>query len=510
MNAQYDVIIIGAGNAGLFAGLELVQKGKKVLIVEQHNLAGGCASSFCRGRFEFEPSLHELCDVGPLENPGTVRKLFSQYGINVNWVKLPDCFRIISKYSDGTPMDVTMPCGLDAFKAKLKEYVPGADEKIDLLFELFLETADGLSYLSRPEPFETKVLIKKYMNLLKSGALPTLKVFKLLKLPKKVIDIMSTYWSYLGIDLSRLSFAHYAAMVTTYIVRGGYIPSHTSHELSTAICKRFMEIGGEIWFNCRVDKILFENGRATGVETKAGPVFSRYVIANINEDIVYGKMVPPEVVPDYMKKLSKARKNQYSGRMITAYFGLNKTAEELGIKDYSIFLNESADSVLEYKNMMKSLDDNNFSIFVCQNVVNPDASPKGTAVCSFTTFCDRREWEELSEADYIALKNKMALKFIKSLKDKAGIDISDCIEEASIATPWTFARYVGSPEGSCYGMEIDNWDGMLPRMMTVKNDNPVPGLATAGTSGPRGDGYNSTYCCGQMIAGFVLKKLGGA
>ena len=66
----YDVVVVGAGNAGLSAAITCALAGKKTLVIEQHNLPGGCASSFRRGRFEIEPSLHELCDVGPLSNPG--------------------------------------------------------------------------------------------------------------------------------------------------------------------------------------------------------------------------------------------------------------------------------------------------------------------------------------------------------------------------------------------------------------------------------------------------------
>lgn len=60
--AKFDAVVVGAGNSGLAAALHMQQAGKKTLLIEQHNLPGGCASSFVRGRFEFEPSLHELCD----------------------------------------------------------------------------------------------------------------------------------------------------------------------------------------------------------------------------------------------------------------------------------------------------------------------------------------------------------------------------------------------------------------------------------------------------------------
>ena len=57
---QYDAIIIGAGNGGLSAALTLAQAGKKVAVFEKHNIPGGCGTSFCRGRFEFEVALPKL------------------------------------------------------------------------------------------------------------------------------------------------------------------------------------------------------------------------------------------------------------------------------------------------------------------------------------------------------------------------------------------------------------------------------------------------------------------
>ena len=52
--SDYDVVVIGAGNGGLTAAAGLAQKGHKTLLLERHNVPGGCATSFVRGRFEFE------------------------------------------------------------------------------------------------------------------------------------------------------------------------------------------------------------------------------------------------------------------------------------------------------------------------------------------------------------------------------------------------------------------------------------------------------------------------
>ena len=72
---QYDVIVIGSGLAGLAAGAKLAKEGKRVLIIEQHHLVGGCATQFKRKGYTFEVSVHELNGLSKNEHlhdhPGT-------------------------------------------------------------------------------------------------------------------------------------------------------------------------------------------------------------------------------------------------------------------------------------------------------------------------------------------------------------------------------------------------------------------------------------------------------
>ena len=57
---KYDVIVIGAGLGGLTAGAKLAKEGKKVLVIEQHDRPGGCATTFKRKDFTLEVGLHEM------------------------------------------------------------------------------------------------------------------------------------------------------------------------------------------------------------------------------------------------------------------------------------------------------------------------------------------------------------------------------------------------------------------------------------------------------------------
>lgn len=505
---KYDVVVVGAGNAGLSAALQSQLAGRKTLLIEQHNLPGGCASSFRRGRFEIEPSLHELCDVGPVENPGDVRKIMEEYGVTVEWIKVGDCFRVISKYSDGTPMDVEMPSGVDAFIAKMEAYVPGSTAKMQELFELFGEVLEGIAYITASNGHaDSNVLKEKYPNMLRTGAYSTQKVFDALKLPKKCQDILSIYWSYLGVDMEHLAFIHYAAMVHKYVSRSAYIPTYTSHEISVAMCERFRELGGDIWFNCRAEQLLFDGDRCVGIATNLGQVNCKYVLANINPDIIYGKMMPKSLVPEREKKLSAARGNKFGARMFTAYFCLDQSAEALGIKDYSIFMPGTSNSAKEYQSIANGMDTNDYSIFLCYNVANPKASPEGTCICSFTTFGAPKDWNDLKQEDYVSFKNSVAKKFLRILKEKAKIDLAGHIEEMAVASPWTFARYLNTPEGSVYGSETTDWDGMMARMMMLSTDYPIKCLRPIGAAGPRGDGYSAAYICGQLMARLALKDM---
>ena len=116
---KYDVVVIGAGNGGLGAACKILTSGKTCLVLEKHNIPGGFASSFVRGRFEFEASLHEFNGIGTVENPGSSRVLFDELGVGdkIEWLQLHDAYHLIS-LKEG--YNFTMPFGLDAFA---KEFV---------------------------------------------------------------------------------------------------------------------------------------------------------------------------------------------------------------------------------------------------------------------------------------------------------------------------------------------------------------------------------------------------
>ena len=505
---KYDAVVVGSGNGGLSAACTLARAGKKVLLVEQHNLPGGVASSFRRGRFEFESALHELASIGSEENPGDVRKLLeNEYGVErLTWHHIPDIFRVISIRDGEVLRDVRMPMGRQEFEDKMEFYAPGNREAVQKMYALYDECLLALGYLeeSKGHP-DTKVLMKKYPNFLKVGSYPVNKVLDALKFTPDARKIMSTYWSYMAVDLDELSSIFYLMMVCSLIDSGAYIPDHTSFQLENAVYKRFLELGGEGWFNCRAEEILFDENKAVrGLKTTRGEIETKNVVWNGNPSICYANNIPADIVPEREIKLANARK--FSARMFVVYLGLNKTYKELGIEDYNIFINPGLDSVDEFKRMGHDEPIKSCAA-LCYNIVNPNISPEGTCIVSMTSAYTADVWGDVDEKDYFRKKNEYAMQAIELYEKAVGVSLKPYIEEIEVAPPWTFARYAGVHEGVVYGYHAGGFDNCMARMMMYEEDYPIKGLKFTGASGPRGDGYSESIITGNMIGRMVLRDM---
>ncbi len=506
MNSQesedYKVVIIGAGNGGLVAAARLALAGIKVLLIEQHNLPGGFASSFVRGRFEFETSLHELADFGSVSNPGGIRVLFNKLGVDAEFLEVPEAYRIITK-----DLDVTMPFGIENFLNEIEKQVPGCRESVENFFKIAQEISNAFAYIgkSKGNPDQT-ILIKEHSNFLKTASYSTLEVEEALGIPKKAQDILNAYWAYLGLPMNRINFTLFAAMVNTYIKRGAYIPKYRSTEFTLALDKRIRELGGEIMYNTRVEKILVEKGRVVGVETSNGDkINTNYVISNSSQTLVYNNLIHPKSeVPEIAYKEVNARIHGLSALVV--YLGLNASAEELGINEYSYFIMEDMDTANLY-DQWKELRVPKGQATVCLNVAIPDCSPPGTSIIYITTLFKPEVWKDVKPEDYVDIKNRIADGLITDFENALGISIRDYIEEIEVATPETFARYTRTYNGIVYGYEPESWDSLIPRLMMMGEHNYIKGLEFAGGFGRRCHGYSSALKDGEIAALLVLNKL---
>ncbi|WPL40125.1 phytoene desaturase family protein [Malacoplasma iowae] len=493
---KYDAVVIGAGNGGLVSATRMAKYGMKVLLVEQHNVPGGFASSFVRGRFEFEPALHELGAVGNKNNPGYIYQLFDELGVNdlVTWHEVKEAFTIVLKENNQVK-EYSFPFGREAFARKLDEYDKGCYKEVLRFIDLCTEIYDAFLWLEfNKGKANQKELKQKFPNFLSSGSYTLKQVLNTFKLSKFAKNILSAYWTYLGEPPEILDFTLYGVMFSEYINYSAYIPGCRSHEISSALVTKFQEYGGEVWFNTKATKIVVENYNIKKVITTKGEIETNIVIANCSPNIVYGELIDKDKVPPRDNKLVNFRKLNKQG--FSFYIGLNIRPEDLKLKDYSYFMYSGLNQDRNYENI-KSIEKNNEYIVVILNNVVKDASPDGTCIMSFTTLYEDA-WNDVKDVGYFKTKEKIAYKMIKDFEEKMNVNIMDHIEEIEIATPITFARYTGVKNGVIYGYSDNKSDAIISRSKFMDNDINVKNLFFAGGYSFRAHGYSTTYKSGDI------------
>jgi prolycopene isomerase len=499
LDASYDAVVIGAGNGGLAAATQLAAKGAEVLLLEQHNLPGGYATSFVRGRFEFEAALHLFCDIGPRGAPGDVRRaLEDDLGLHLDWVEVPASFRLILT-DPREHLDIIVPYGAEAFVDSIEREVPGSREAVANYVALCRETVEAITYIgrSRGSP-DRKVLTGQYGNFLRTAAYTVDEVARALKVPDKAKKILHAQWSYLGPPTSRLNFTVYAAMLYKFLRGGAYIPQNRSHGFVTALDARIRELGGRVEYNTRVEQILVKDGAVVGVTTAHGDkIATRHVISNASPTVVYNHMISPATdLPTAAYQECNARQHGLSGFVV--YLGLDTTLQDLGIDEYHMFVYDNMDTDAMYASF-GTLDAPRVQAVMGLNNALPDCSPPGTSILSTTTLYRPEAWSDVGPADYVAVKNKIAADLISDLEEALDAPISEHIEEIEIATPQTFARYTGAFGGGIYGYEPEPWDSIMPRLMTFR-ERFIEGLDFGCGYAFRCHGYSSSFLSGQTSA----------
>ncbi len=215
-------------------------------------------------------------------------------------------------------------------------------------------------------------------------------------------------------------------------------------------------------------------------------------------------MMDPSAVPQKALKLTNYRK--FAGRGFTVFLGLNRSPEQLGLKDHNYFIYDTSNSVDQYAAMAR-FGNTAAQATVCLNNADPDCSPEGTTIMYMTTLFTADVWSDVEEKDYFNKKNEVARAMIERFEKATGVNITDHIEELAIATPETYARYCGHPQGVIYGYESQYYDGLMNRIQMVEEDHFVPGLRIGGGYGERLLGYPSSYKSGNNEAKRTLRDM---
>ena len=523
MTKNVDVVVIGAGNGGLSAAMATSKKGLKTLVLERHNLPGGAATTFVRGRYEFEVSLHEATDVGEKNDRGMYGDVLDANGVDLDWYCEKSLYHCVIP-SEG--IDVTLPADRQEMLNEMERQVPGCRESVENFLKVTDKCAEGMYYMienAPPNYFEgtpgamvqkvkhdaalarlKATLVAKYPELLKATSISISEGMHLLGIPERAQLILSQYWTYLGAGPKVMDFFTYAFMFILYLDKGAFFPEMKSHGLSLAQEKVIRDNGGEIWYDTAAKELIVKNGKVVGVRTDKWDIYAKEVISNVHPHIVLGNMMKNSDIPTDTLKYYNSKKIALN--LFTAYVGLDCTAEELGIKHYSNMISMTGDTD-ELIEKMHTKDDNQYVIVNCLNNLYPDSSPSGTCTLFLTSAVYGDVFKGMKPQEYRKYKQKCTEGLIDMAEKGLGIDIRSHIEEIEMAHGPTFVRYMGQPNGTPYGYQIKTNDGFVFRSMNEIEYHQIPGLHFCGSTGILTDGYISACISGAYTANYVIEKL---
>jgi len=493
--ADYDTIVIGAGNGGLTAAVSLARRGRKTLLLERHNIPGGCATSFVRGRFEFEVALHQLSGLGSPQNPGPLRGTLGNLGIldRVEFVEEKHLYRAVIP----DQFDITLPADHAGTIMVLKQAFPREADAVERFFELmrdFCLQFINAFYFQDPERSRQKYpLYFKYALRNASEVLDEYFQDPFLKMT------LATYWGYAGLPPSRLSFTDFALMLWIYLEYKPYHLKGGSQALSNALLDAYLEAGGEVRFNCAARRIVVSQGKVVAVVTENGDeIATDTIVSNAGTLKTYIDLIGAEQVPDAQLKV--LGQSTVGPSAFIVYLGLDSEPQDLGIGISTSFITLNADFDRQFASW-RTLDKPQMAGVTCYDVADPEFSPAGACQVVLINLQYLDHWLAVPPTRYADTKFAYARELI-AVAEKVYPGLSNHIEEMEIATPITHLRYLGHPGGAIYGFDQYAKDSNL----FVSPTSPIGGLYFCGAWAAAG-GFQPTLESGVAAAKSIMKSL---
>ncbi len=475
----YDVIIIGAGLAGLTAGAKLSKSGKKVLLVEQHYIPGGCATTFKRKGFLFEVGLHEM---DGLHQQDMKTKVFNDLDVfsHVDFLKVPEFYRFV--YKD---YNIVIPHNPDKAKAVLLANFPNEQTAIDAYFYQILNAKK----IRKESVGKKEKTIGEFMDSITEN-----EVLKLTLLGNL---------GYFHDDPYTLSLSFYSEAQYAYYSGGGNFIKGGSQQLSNYLASFIESNQGKVIYNHMVTKIIFEENKAVGIEYKKKKTDA--LLKSFGNNIVVNAAIPQlteRLLPNKQAEIIEPdiSKREIGPSLLTVYLGFNKMLSELNNTNYSAFIyHDSIDKISDILPNNKSSFDKRSFTFVDYGQVDSSLAPEGKSVGVICCIDYISDWENLSKEAYKAKKEQVAQTFISRLELLIP-GSKNAIEYYEIGTSKTVERYTLNTKGAVHGFS------QTPGRTELNPIKKLENLYYSSAWTKFGGGFSGAILNGYLTAFEIIRK----
>ncbi|XP_011602506.2 all-trans-retinol 13,14-reductase [Takifugu rubripes] len=471
-----DAIVIGSGIGGLGLAVLLAKVGKKVLVLEQHDRAGGCCHTFSEKGYEFDVGIHYIGDL--LDHKPFRCMLDQMTDGQLQWEPLENPFDQVVIGPPENRRRYPIYSGRTRFPEELKKCFPGEEKAIDEYLKLVKKTSRGIWLLAVlkicPAPL-AKLLVstglaKRLSFFFKMASRSLTEVVNELTDNEDLRAVFSYIFGTYGNMPKDASFSMHSLLVSHYL-NGAWYPKGGATEIAYHMIPIIEKAGGAVLVRAPVNRILFNDAReACGVSVMKGQeevhIRAPVVISDAGIFNTYQTLLPRELqaLPEIQKQLS-LMKNGEGG--LSIFLGLSGTKEELGLKadNYWIFTENNFDELVgKYLSGEKEDSARNVPLLF---VASPSAkdptweerSP-GKSTLSLVTFANYKWFEEWKDdkvtnrgAEYKELKQAFLDSILEVVMDVFPQITREKIEYVDAGTPVTNTHYIGAPKGEIYGAD---------------------------------------------------------
>ena len=489
------VVVIGAGVGGLAAAARLATLGHDVVVCEAADEVGGklglvTADVDGLGTFRF--------DTGPslVTMPQVFRDLFADTG---GW---PDGLDLVPvdpvaryRFADGTTLDATSD--LDELCRRWDALSPGAGDdwraftaRAERVWEAsrvpFLESPlDGVRTMAR-------LAARQPRDIAAVAPLSSLRALgrRYLRDPRQRA-FLDRYATYTGSDPRRAPAALAAVPYVEQAYGGWYVPGGL-HRLGLAVLDRAVERGAHVRTGTRVERVLVEGGRTTGVQLVGGErLAADVVVANADAAAVYGSLVRSSSAA---RRLARATPSLAGFVLLLAVEG--RTPE---LAHHTVLFPTDYDAEFDavFGRDARPVEDPTLYVSAPDD---PAVRPDGCEAW-FVLVNAPRHGTGRGAVDWRAdgLAGSYADRLLDLLAER-GLDVRDRVRWSQALTPADLEERTGAVGGSIYGTSSN---GAAAAFLRPANRSPVRGLYLVGGSSHPGGGLPLVTLSARIVAGLV-------
>ena len=457
---EYDVVVIGAGLAGLTAANTLARAGHSVLLLEHHYQLGGMATWFKRQNGHiFDISLHGF----PYGMIKSCRKYWTRE-IADSIVQLKGVRFENPQFSLQTTFD------RQDFTRLLIERFGIAPEVVARFFDM----ARGMNFYD-----DQSKTVRELFDEFFPGR-------------DDVVRLLMEPITYANGSTLEDPAITYGIVFSNFMQNGVYTFEGGTDRLIGQIRDELVKNGVDVRIRCLVEKIEIDScRRATGLIVNGRRIGARSIVSNANLKTTILKLVGPEHLdPSFVEETRAVRLNNSSCQV---YMALKPG---VGFEPCGDLLFHSEHRGFDINAMLsRHVSSRTFSFYY------PNTRPGSDRfVVVSSTNANYSDWASLSEEEYAASKHDLEQSTLDCL-ERYVPGIREKIDHMEASTPRTFEHYTRHQQGASFGTKFEG--------LKVSKQLPeqVAGLFHSGSVGIIMSGWLGAMNYGVIVANEVDKYL---